>query len=467
MRTRWHALIALVLALGAVWPCPATAAVEPPPGFPGVPLPPSPLIGRLDISDITTSGALAECYSVELAEGDRLRVSVEMDGDPLGYLSLIGPEGAMELLADVGDYPWRLTYLVPEGTSETYYLSVMASQDTPSDYTLTYTIDREPFSLDRVAGRNRYETALELSADAWAAGDADTVLIATGADFPDAICAGGLAGATRGPILLNPPGALLVSVRDEIERLGATTVYILGGEAAISRDVEAAIANLDGVTNVRRLAGIDRYETSRLIAEEIYSFDAGPGPTFLVRGDDFADAAACSCQAARSGRPILLTRHDVLDPATKELAIRNQAVRIVGGSEAVSERVERELVLSLINFIQTGEGFVDRVSGADRYATAAEMATQWSYATSRDGHVQIGVATGEQFPDALAAGPYLARLRGCLLLTRSDSLPAATASGAVETAQSGVDAVIVGGPDAVSPGVEDQLRTELAKTVAP
>lgn len=458
--------LAVSLAVAAL-PASAGASFEPPAGYPGVPLPPSPVLGNLDASDITTAGVLADCFSVELLGGDRLKLLCETSDDRHGSLSLFGPEGEMEHLDDVASYPRFLTYLVPEERGGTYYLELISSQDAPYEYRLTHVVDREPFALDRVSGSDRYETAVQLSRNAWASGSADVVVVATGADFPDAICAAGLAGAVRGPILLNPVGALLTSVQSEIERLGAQTVYIIGGEAAISPEAEDAMARIDGVSEVRRLAGIDRYATSRLVAQEVYRIDNGLGPTFLVRGDDFADAAACSYEAARSGRPILLTRSDVLDPLTKTLAIRNQSVDIVGGTQAVSEQIERELTLALYSLIETGEGHVGRISGVDRYATAAEMAIHHSLASGNYGHVRVGVASGERFPDALVAGPYLARLRGCLLLTREDSLPAATAAGVVSAAQPGVDAVIIGGPSAVSDRVEDQLRIELSEALEP
>lgn len=467
MKLRLH-VVAFVLLISMNLIPSAAFALDLPPGYPGAPLPLSPIAGQLDSSDIVIPGAMSECYSVELSAGDRIRFFAERPGDEGLWLDFVGPDGTMAPLDSVGDWPLRITYLVPQGGTGTYYLTLLTVSDTPGPYSLSYTIDHEPFSLKRIAGQDRYETAVELSKEGWPAGGTDTAVIATGDDYADALCASGLAGATGGPALLTRPTYLPQSVGEELSRLGVRTVYIIGGESAISPEVEEEILELDGVESLHRLGGSDRYETSRLVAEETYRIGSvRPGPTFLVRGDCFADAVICAYEAARCGRPVLLTRPTSLDPATKALAVRNQFVLIVGGPAAVSERIEQELV-DACPAISTGEGSVTRVSGADRYATAVQMARSHSFASAPDGrHLQVAVATGEQFPDALVAGAYLARLRGCLLFTGSDLLPSVTAEYISSTVQPGADAVMVGGLSAMSAGAEVQLRDALERTVAP
>jgi len=107
----------------------------------------------------------------------------------------------------------------------------------------------------RVAGDNRYETAAELAAvleDEVAA--PDTVIVANGENFPDALAASALTDSTY-PILLVEAGSVPSDTRDRMNRLADTVedVLIVGGEAAVSADVEAEIADIFEDSDVSNL----------------------------------------------------------------------------------------------------------------------------------------------------------------------------------------------------------------------
>ena len=70
------------------------------------------------------------------------------------------------------------------------------------------------------------------------------MLIATGALFPDGLSASGVAGDLNAPVLLVKPDSLPSSVANELVRLDPSQIRILGGSAAISDSVEAAIEAL-------------------------------------------------------------------------------------------------------------------------------------------------------------------------------------------------------------------------------
>ncbi|HYM52216.1 MAG TPA: cell wall-binding repeat-containing protein, partial [Candidatus Dormibacteraeota bacterium] len=93
-----------------------------------------------------------------------------------------------------------------------------------------------------------------------------------------------------------------------------------------------------------------------------------------------------------------------------------------------------------------------RLAGADRYATAAAV----SAASFGAGVPVAYVATGTNFPDALAAGPVAARAGGPILLTSPGSLSAATAAELRRVDPSGV--IIVGSSGAVSDAVRFEIR---------
>lgn len=65
-----------------------------------------------------------------------------------------------------------------------------------------------------------------------------------------------------------------------------------------------------------------------------------------------------------------------------------------------------------------------RLGGADRYETAVEI-SQYHYP---DGADVVGIARGDDFPDALTGGPLVADFQGPILLTRPDSVPDVTAA---------------------------------------
>ena len=93
-----------------------------------------------------------------------------------------------------------------------------------------------------------------------------------------------------------------------------------------------------------------------------------------------------------------------------------------------------------------------RVSGADRYATAAAVSAQ----AFSPGVSVAYLATGENFPDALAGAPAAAKGGGPVLLTRGTSLPSATAT-ELDRLNPG-KIVVLGGTNAVSQAVQDGLQ---------
>jgi putative cell wall-binding protein len=94
----------------------------------------------------------------------------------------------------------------------------------------------------RLAGANRYETAVAISRYAFPTpADVNQVYIATGANFPDALAGAAEASAKGVPILLTESASLPSNVADEIDRLGVSTIYVLGGTGVVSDAVATAL----------------------------------------------------------------------------------------------------------------------------------------------------------------------------------------------------------------------------------
>jgi len=192
------------------------------------------------------------------------------------------------------------------------------------------------------------------------------------------------------------------------------------------------------VADVVRLAGEDRFGTAAAISEV---HDPGAGTVFVATGADYPDALAVAARAGSLDAPVLLTRETTLPSTTRQELVRlaPKRVIVVGGESAISPAV-----LDLIDKA-TGSAPVSRWAGADRYATAARIAADFGSADI------VYVATGENYPDALAGAARAGALDAPVLLVRSDEVPTAT-----KTALSSLDPVeirVLGGPTAVSNGV--------------
>lgn len=92
----------------------------------------------------------------------------------------------------------------------------------------------------RVAGVDRYATAVAASQDAFPAG-AKRVYVAVGSDFPDALAGGAAAGVAGGPILLLRSDDIPTVVAAELSRLAPSEIVVLGGVGVVSPEVELAL----------------------------------------------------------------------------------------------------------------------------------------------------------------------------------------------------------------------------------
>lgn len=261
----------------------------------------------------------------------------------------------------------------------------------------------------RLAGNDRYETAIAVSKYGWT--QSDYVVLANGQQFPDALCAAPLAKAVGAPILLTSGNELEASVKDEIARLKAKHVYIIGAYGAVSKDVEAAVTATGA--DVKRLGGSNRYETSVMVADELQTITKTPvSSVALVSGEGFADALSIAPVAAEEEMPILLTQKDTLsEEISKFLSDNNASIKdtyIIGGQGSVSDAVAKGASLNSL-----------RLSGADRYETNSRVLSWFKdklkfdsvYVVEGDG------PTGNEFADALSGAALAVKTGSPIILT--------------------------------------------------
>ncbi|MHB9004343.1 MAG: cell wall-binding repeat-containing protein [Coriobacteriia bacterium] len=267
--------------------------------------------------------------------------------------------------------------------------------------------------IQPVYGANRYDTSVQSS---WLAfpneGDAKAVVLASGENWPDALSGASLAGASGGPVLLTKGDGLPTSVRNEIDRLNVTQVYLLGGTASVSESVETAARAIPGV-NVTRIAGRDRWETSALVALETKKVLAAAGSSsqgaYIVTGRAFPDALAVSPVAYRTARPILLTDPSYL-PTITAAAITSLGVTdawLIGGDAAIGVSAAADIQAAGVTCV--------RLAGGSRYTTALAVVNHG--VTQGLSWTGCGIATGATYADALSGGAAQGTLGSVLVLT--------------------------------------------------
>ena len=237
----------------------------------------------------------------------------------------------------------------------------------------------------------------------------------------------------------------------------AGTLALTGG--AIVAGVSPANA-LQGFT-AERLAGADRFETAADIAVKTF----GTSDTVvLARSDDFPDALTGNYLAGIKGAPLLVTETANLTPATSVAleTLEAKNVIIVGGAAAVSDAVKADLEAQSYN--------VRRLGGLDRYKTAeliandafgAGVGTVGTY----NGLTTAVLGTGEDFPDVLAAGPLGFAKKFPITITFPTDLPQETID--VYAALDIKQVIVVGGTDAVSQSVREEVATLTGHPVVP
>lgn len=299
------------------------------------------------------------------------------------------------------------------------------------------------------AGDDRYQTAIDVSQTNYPEG-ADTVVIATGRNFPDALAGASLAGLYDAPVLL-VDDTIPAAVAEEIERLNPEGAIVLGREAAVPLAIDDELDDMG--LSVVRLGGRTRFETASLIAEEAVGImgEGWDGTAFLATGYNWPDALSAGPLSAATGYPIFLGgRAD--DPITEytqdamdDLGV--QECYVLGGPDVVSAG---------------GAGGVSAtvLAGEDRYETAVAIA-QFGCDEIGLSMGSLAIATGERYPDALTAGPGQGISGGCLLIT-----PKATTSPAIMDeieANAGTISMVkfIGGLEAIEQDVRDAIMNLL------
>ncbi|HUG84294.1 MAG TPA: cell wall-binding repeat-containing protein, partial [Euzebya sp.] len=353
-------------------------------------------------------------------------------------------EGLVAIASQTGERSRRTAVATASGVGRTY--AVIVALAMVAALLVAAPAGAQP-RLERLAGADRFETA---AAAGETFGTADAVVLATGERPADALAAAPLARSLGAPLLLTSSTSLAAAAAAQLDRLGGPGVWLVGGEAALSSDVAAAVAQRGTVAG--RLSGPNRFATAAAIATQVGL--SPDGEVIVVNGQDeaFADAlSAGSFGVLGHTVPVLLTRgEDVpVETAAALAELAPTTIHLIGGTAVISQAVQAAL--------EDAGAATLRHAGADRYATSAAVN---EHLRSRvpalfGGEVErtLVTASGEDFPDGLAAGALTGSTRpGLLQLVPRDQLDAAGAVVTLLQQMAGeIDLVtLLGGPAAVS-----------------
>jgi len=282
---------------------------------------------------------------------------------------------------------------------------------------------------ERIAGGDRYATAALVADEIDDRDTLDTVIVANGENFPDALAGSALINDYEDAALLLVTSDSIPSATEvQMNRIDGSVndVIVIGGTSAISEAVFEDIENIFDNADVVRIAGADRYETAAEVAAETDWTADYSEVVLLVSGENFADAVTVGGYAAQTGNAILLANGSGIPDATVaalEDALDEgvERVVIVGGTSAVWVGAEEALIE--LGFSPEG---VSRVSGANRYATnlnfnleqfansslpvnkfmdrrASSALAETTGETLDQAGERIILVSGANFPDALSA----------------------------------------------------------------
>lgn len=300
-------------------------------------------------------------------------------------------------------------------------------------------------NVSRIAGANRYETALTVSKTTF--NDAEYVIIASGEKYPDAVFGGSIASQTKSPILLVGRDNIPTGVINEIKRLNPKNILLLGGESTISEYVLSKI-QMETVTPVRRIYGKNRIET----ADEINNFrdeyinldEMGEVPLtrhyfIAVNAYNFYDALYSSPYFGLIG-----VDFDENTRLNLYLCAANPVVEDYDYGGVIGD-------IKVNNY----EGYMNITRGRNRYEASTKIADRFKKYVNKDMNTII-ITSGEDYPDGLSSSGLVGTKLAPIVLTPNNSVDKYVKSFIQKNNIQNV--IIVGGEKSVSKNVENELR---------
>lgn len=261
--------------------------------------------------------------------------------------------------------------------------------------------------FETLTGLNRFETATKISSK-W--DKAENVVITNGFSIVDSLAASPLAASKDAPVLLSPKDKLHDATKKELQRLKTKTVYLIGGESALDKNIEKELKNM-GISTVR-IFGKNRFETSVEIAKYIAKtnkiFDIA-----IVNGlKGLADAVSIGPVASQNKMPIILSDKDSLPSGSDFIKSQNiNKIYTIGGKSNLSDSLIKELN-------KLSKATVTRISGSRREETNINIIKEF-YKSDKLNNIFVsknGIKQEGDLVDSITIGSLAAREKSPVLL---------------------------------------------------
>jgi putative cell wall-binding protein len=316
--------------------------------------------------------------------------------------------------------------------------------------------DGDPHTTERIDVDDPLEAAIAVSQLRYPGDRGRTQVVLARVDvFADALAGAPL--TVLAPLLFSEPDQLPAATLEELRRVATpeATVYMLGGEAALSAGIEQQLAELGYLP--LRLGGASRVETSVKIARLVDEMLPGRQELAVARShgpaDDptaaWADSISGGAFATHVPTPIVLTPTDSLHPAVKAFAEEIEPTRtyVFGGSAAITDAVAAELPNPA------------RVAGPNRAETASNLVGL--YGNDVDRFIVVNGYQPDGWTFGLLAAGIAAHAQSPVLFGDTEQVPTATLKRhEARPGSQGIDTLLLGGTDHLGPSVPEQLDTE-------
>ena len=272
-------------------------------------------------------------------------------------------------------------------------------------------------NVSRIAGEDRIGTSIEISKAMF--NESDNIVLASGFNFADALSAGQLAAALNAPLILSSD-QLDSRTSDEIAKLKPKNIYIVGGETALSSNIEESVKSVVNDINIERLKGNDRYETSVKVMEKTKEF-VDAEYLLIASGKNFPDALS----------------------ATSFMA-DHKALMVLSDGNSYPKSDLQEIAIGGVNQLPLNGFTGERIAGNDRYQTALAIARR-----SFENNENAILANSKVFADSLSAVSVAKNYKAPIILTDNENLTQSTKS-YLENMNS---VTIIGGEKSVSDNI--------------
>lgn len=258
----------------------------------------------------------------------------------------------------------------------------------------------------RISGQDRYETAAKVAASNWST--SDNVVLVSGEGYADAISASVLAKKLDAPVLLTNSKTLNSYAKAALSTLKAKNVYVIGGEASISKDVRDALKSTYSITE---LGGANRYETNAAVAEKLVNLGVDPTNAILVGGQGFSDALTAASIASAKGEILLLGNNDLNSIKSIQNFVNSHKskVTVIGTDSIIND-----------NTYKTVNGNNRITGGKDRFDTNLKVLESFK-GDIKGNKVYVANASGNDYADALVASALAGKNNSPLVLVDSEN----------------------------------------------